>query len=768
MEKNISYKISDSLYLVKQPLEKSTSKLVDSKIHHIVIIDCSGSMSWDLPKIREQMKKKLPKLLREKDTISIIWFSGKNQYGVLLEAEPVATLTDLQTVNAAIDRWLKPVGLTGFKEPMEEAAKLINKIKEKDGCFSLFFMSDGCDNQWRKQEILKAAEDLSPYLSSATFVEYGYYADRPMLTSMTEKVGGTLIFSEDFDKYAPTFEAAITKKVSNVPRIEINIGETINGFVFTLFDNDLMSFDASEGKVTVPENIQNIFYLSPIPVGKLCIEDKFKIWNKEVVSATYAAISLFALRMKSDIVYSLLKITGDVNFIEEFSTCFGKQRYSDFMDKAKEAAFKSEKRLVKGYDPDKVPDENAFTVLNLLEILAEDEENKILIEHPNFKYSRISRGRIDANERLSSTEVEKVQDLTMKIAGEKDVKKLKELQKELESITAEKGEALKFKPDSSPSGYSINSLTFNENRPNISILVKRPGTVNLSQKIPEKFKGKIPEKFNTFVYRNYTIIKDGLVNVDELPVYLTRTTVDKLEKAKAPEKAFWGLSPIDKNHIEVTINLRKLPVINRKMIKEISAQALFEKEYALTRARAAQKTYNSYIKEYFPRESTKFVEIYGKENADWLKELGITDYSGFNPKSVQADVRDFYFGKELNVKLKGFSSIPSLNDVKKRIASGKITPSAALMVPYVEKIEKFIKDKGTGKEFKGWLEERQKEVRNDVRRLLFELAKIKFSVIVGQTWFTEFSSLDENSMDLEFDGNKIACQIEMKEVQINI
>ena len=38
--------------------------------------DCSGSMWNDLPLIREQIKLKLPMLLAEDDTITLIWFSG--------------------------------------------------------------------------------------------------------------------------------------------------------------------------------------------------------------------------------------------------------------------------------------------------------------------------------------------------------------------------------------------------------------------------------------------------------------------------------------------------------------------------------------------------------------------------------------------------------------------------------------------------------------------------------------------------------------------
>ena len=260
-------KVAESLYLVCQPLKKSetcTQKTVDILVNHIIVIDCSGSMSSDLPRVREQLKKKLQIMLREKDTISIIWFSGRGQFGTLIEAEPVATLADLNDINTAIDRWLKPVGMTGFKEPIEEVSRVVDRVSKKNsGVFSLFFMSDGFDNQWPKKDILEVIGKVSGGLSSATFVEYGYYADRQLLTDMAQKMGGSLIFSEDFDKYAPVFEEAMAKRVSGAPRIELKVNDdVIGGFAYALVDGSLVTFEVTNGLVLVPEDLLEIWYVT--------------------------------------------------------------------------------------------------------------------------------------------------------------------------------------------------------------------------------------------------------------------------------------------------------------------------------------------------------------------------------------------------------------------------------------------------------------------------------------------------------------------------
>jgi len=764
-----SYKVADKLFLVRQSISKTPApaKPVEVPTNHLVIIDCSGSMSGDLPKIREQLKKKLPRLIGDKDTLSVIWFSSRGEFGTLIEAEPVSTLADLNDVNKAIDRWLRPVGMTGFKEPLEEASKLVERVGKKrpGSVFSLFFMSDGCDNQWNRADILKVVEKAAKGFSAATFVEYGYYADRPLLTAMAEKAGGQLIFSEAFDKYQPLFEAAMAKRPTGAPRIEVAIpGDPIGGFVWSQVAGDLTTYGLEAAKASVPEDTAEVWFLSPSAVGSA--QD-----FKDAQPAAYAAMSLFSVRMKPEIIFPFLKATGDVKFIEQFSSCFGKQKYSAFMDDAKAAAFDSSLRLTKGYDPNKVPRDDAFTVLQLLQLLASSEENRVLLDHKDFTYSAIGRGRVDASEVLTADEQKKLTEITTKMASEKNAKKLKELQEELAQLTSAKGESLKFEPTPTPEGYSISSLTFNEDRPNVSFNIRKEGTVDISARIPDALKGKtlgkIPEKFSSFIFRNYAVIRDGLVNVKKLPVRITEDTFNQLVKVGVLSGTF---TP------EVVLDVEALPVINRQMVKAVSAKALFEKQFTLEKARAAQKVYKAYRDEKFPKKTSEsFKALYGDDGALWLKEQGFTDYSGYAPPhTVTAEAKDFYMGKELPVSLKGYSSLPSMNDLKKQAAKGKYNGPGALMAVYVKEVEDFlasdIYQKASDKDhlFETWVKDKSTASISEARKLIFEIAQIKFAIVVGQVWFNEFKSVDENEMTVKVDGLDLACKVEMKEIEVRI
>jgi hypothetical protein len=773
-----SFEIAPSLYLVRQvAASQGTTAAAPQPTNHVAVIDCSGSMTGELPRIREQLKKRLPQLLAEGDTFSLIWFSGRGEAGALIEAEPVATLKDLQDVHKAIDRWLRPIGLTGFKDPLVEAEKLITRVSKKNGNpFALFFMSDGCDNQWSRADILKAIEGIAGKLSSATFVEYGYYADRPLLSAMAEKCGGSLIFADRFDQYVPAFEAKMQQRAVGEKKLAVKVdGDPIGGFVFALDSekHEITTYGLDAGQATVPAGTDAVWYLSPSKIGmgdamsRYVRQDRLgqtKVNHDEpMLAGCYAALSLFAVRMKPDIVYPILKTLGDVAFIELFAGCFGKQKYTEFMQAARTAAFYPDVRYTNGYDPTKVPADDAFTVLDLLQLLTEDEATHILLDHPSFEYSRVSRGTLDADENFYVAEQEQLDALKVQLAAAKKPAELKKIQTEIDALLATKRDALKFVPTPAPNGYPLANLVYNENRANISLLVTKGGTVDLSARVvaKEPWAKNIPTTFPTKIWRNYTVVADGLVHVEQLPVVISKQTYQML-KDKASMRLI-GDSTLPT--CTVVINLKPLPIINRNMVGSVSARDLIETQYELLDAKAHQKVYNSFVKTKAPGAKTADSDLavkYGEDAAAWLKEQGITD-AGFAPKRTQAESTDFYMAKELEVKLKGYSSLPTLENAK----AGKGGGGGALMKPVITNVEsKLAKLNDEGKA--AWLQNQQTTVRAQTRRLIQRMAQKKFAVIVGQVWPSEFKSIDENTLTVKIDGKDIVGTIEMSETEVRI
>jgi hypothetical protein len=720
-------------------------------------------MSSDLVPLRAALKAKLPSLVKEGDTISIVWFSGRGEFGPLLEGETVTTLKDLARVNGLIDRWLQPQGLTGFKEPIAAVGELMDRIAKKNRHgFSLFFMSDGMDNQWGREDVLATLARVAPRILSTTIVEYGYYADRPMLAAMAERAGGQLIHADAFDRYEPAFEHALSKQVVDATRVSVaGPLDAVGGIVFELpGDGAIVAHAVIDGQVLVAGDARCLWWLSPAPSKTASAPPAGPV---EGPDAAYAALSLFAVRMRPDVVFPLLRSTGDVRFIRMFANCFGKQAYSAFMEAARLAAYDPNLRLAEGRDPSLVPAEDAFTVLDVLRVLSEDGSARILLDDPSFRYSRITRKRVDADENLGAEERSRVDELSAQMRGESSAAKLRELQAQIDEILDTKREALRFTADPQPDGVEISSLTMNEVSPNISILVRRTGTVDLTpraREVPEALRGHLDGgKFPTFIFRNYAVVAHGIANIARLPVRISAETRTVLTKAGVQLQDVGGATCVD---------LSGLPILNRRMVKTVTLRQAAELAYELVRLRAAQKVYKECAKAYDDGAAVAFTAKYGAGAAAWLEEQGITEGGGFNPRRVQARTQDFILGRELVVKVKGYGTLPPVAKVKEKITGGsKLNGPESLMKAALDEVDAFLRG-SPAKLHRDWVLGKTKANGAQVRATSHRMSQIAFSLVVGQVWFSDMPTLDDATTSLRVDGVDVSVTAELREVKIDL
>jgi hypothetical protein len=775
--------ITDGLYLLHKTVSKKTTPIVtDIPTDHVVIIDCSGSMSYELPQIRQQLKNKLPMMMKEADTISIIWFSGKKQFGVVVEAVPLRSAVDLSGVHRAIDNTLKPVGLTGFVEPIDEAVKVIKRLSKPGRAINLFFMSDGYDNQWSRDQILTATESLSPLVSSAAVVEYGWYCNRPLMVAMSEKLGATEVLAENFSQYEPMFETAMTKRISGVKRVEVRLDTpALHGFAFAVHDGEILSFAVERGVASVPEGLDELYWFSELPSStKFITADNLHNMkltdskHRQITRTLYAGLVPLTQRMLSTDIFRVLKVLGDIRLIRQFANCFGKQAYVDFQAAVTECVSDESRRLVDGFNPDEVPAEDAYTIIDLLYELAGDDGNLFYPNHEAFHYERIGRKAVETDRMLTEAESQKLDDICAQLAKTRDPSEIKRLQLELSALATDKT-SIKFVADKPNAGYPVSSLVLNEDRPNISALVKIPGTVDLTDALLESHlanAGKVPVHFPTHIHRNYTIVRDGIRNVKVLPVSLTENSYRVLVSNGVLDDLPWM-----PDHV-YEIDLMKLPLINRKMVKSVSAKSLFQMQHDLLVAKAAQKVFNYYFDEHFPPEaSVGITDRYGSDTAAWLAGLGIKDY-GFSPKVELAEATESYYGKELTVSIAGLSSLPTVKSVLDKVINQgkKLTAREALMSKAINEVTGFmtsdayrnIGPKAQEQLLRVWLTSRKRDTIGLCRQLMRAMAQIKFSVIVGQTWFEEFSSLDENQLTMTFDGSDVVCTANLKEIEVKV
>lgn len=789
--RRFSIEIAPDLFLIQQEVDhgvRGVRPTVRPPTHHIATIDCSGSMQTDLPQLRNQLKTKLLTLLGPQDILSLVWFSGRGQCGVVFDGVGVPTLAKLQEIQAVIDRWLVPVGMTGFKEPLALIPGLIERNAQiapgriEEYAVNLLFMSDGMDNQWPKHEILAAAGAIGQRVQAATVVEYGYYADRALLTTLATTFGGALVFAEDFERYAPSFEAALRRAPAPVPASLVVLDDitVVGGFVFAI-DREARTVrtfatDAA-GNAFVPAEVKEIFALAGTAVGPV---DRM---GERDPAPLYAALGLFAHRMHAPAVAALLRRLGDVRLIDAYATCFGKARYSAFVEDATVAAFDATQRLVGGYDPTRVPHDDAPTALDVLHLLAEDETATLRLDDPAFRYNRIGRKALDASEHLYVAEREILAGLQAKLIGETNAAKIAAVNADIATLLANKGTALKFVPDPAPNGYSIANLTWNSARPNVSVLIHKTGTVDLSgfPECPKMPDGATPDGVQvgvvpTSIWRNYTIVKDGLIHVQTLPVKMAAATYAKLHALIGNnvvlEQGGGGFT--GDNPVRALVLLGALPILNRRAAAPPTAEAFFDAHVALLRAKAAQKVYNWYAKERLPsRRADGLAARYGADAAAWMLGRGLRD-DGFSPKTTDAPATDLYLAKYLDVKIKGYSSLPSVPELLARRKSGKpLNGPARMMLPTVDEVEAFLDSAFMKKAgyptavLAAWLETQQKNAVQETRAWLAVAAQTAFAMIVGQTWLAG-KTLDETAFEVSIDGESVPCSVEMLEEEIKI
>lgn len=704
--------------LALQTLSHSNVAAVIAPVDHVIVIDISGSMYSDLPELRSQLKNKLASLVRDRDTVTIIWFSGRGQYGVLVERLEIRSVTDLSALHTAIDRFLQPQGLTGFKEPLEEVIKAIDRIGavRKDSVFSLFFMTDGYDNQWSDRDILEVCKKLEPRLANAAIVEYGWHCNRALLTKMAETLGGKLIFSKDLQEYQVTFEKELSGGTRS-KRIPVKLAhDAALGFAYAIVGDGIVSFvpDAS-GTVAVPEDTRAIAYFTSakgVAFERATHTDPL-VW---------AGLVALSQRMESDAIFEVLGALGDVQLVELFSSCFSKEDYVLFQAFAMAAALDPAKRYARGYDAHAVPKEDAYTVLELIADLSASDENLFYPHHEAFSYERIG------------------------------------------AASVQKERNVRFEHADKGRGYPINGIVWNEERPNVSMRVRMEGFAVLPADRP----APLPEKVESFVYRNYTIVRDGIVHTRRLPVSLNAETFAKLQA-----NGLLAGESYEANRVYV-LDYPRLPVINRRMVRGVTAKATFEKVLQLAVLKGTQKVLNDLRDKVAPKASKKFQAMFGDAATAYLAELGVTDYNGFNPPSETVKSGDFYMAKELKIAAKGLSSLPKVADVEAAIAAGKkLKVAEFVMVDAVKKVQAFTASSiYTGAAdpsalLAAWVESESKAAVKATRELMCELAQNKFAIIVGHVWFSDLASLDDNTLDVNLPGyGPVTVTATLKDAQI--
>ena len=662
------------------------NEIANDAVHRIFCIDVSGSMASDLPDIRRQLKNKMPTSIRPQDFMSLIWFSGKGQFGTIFEHISIHDLKDLVNINTAIDRYLATVGSTGFVEPIRMAKKLAQTYPEQP---QVFFLTDGGENVWSKQECLQSFSEMVDI--PLVIVEYQYYCDRTFLGQLAEISNGVSLFNENFESYDVSFDNYMKNRVSTSKIVEsdlailyVNDGK----FVYKLPTGGL-----TEGVFRIPKHIDRVWKVDSTKSldGLFPSDERDK--NDPLVHEIYLTM-LFALQThQADIMEKCVNVLGDVYVSKQYSVCFSKQDESRLSDHISNCIYDPATFAFKdGVDVHFVVNNNVFTIIDLLQTIQADTKSRYYPYHPSIVYNRIS----------------------------KEVKE----------------EGVQFIPNRDL-GSSF-GLVYHQSRANMSVGCQVYGH--------EKDENEDVKAVTTF--RNYTVVKDGIKNMDMIALSFSEETFNVLKSTNS-----FVLPEIYEKRVYL-LDLKNLPVVNRAFIKTPFTSGEFCSRHVEL---LHQKSKAKYLK-----KMISMLEIDEKKFGEEEEKSGeVFERKKHDPNVV----RDFYVAPELQVKIAKCSSIPTVNEkllAKLNGPEGKLTLSESLMMSVHYDYNKVDVDISVRKE---WLQTQIEIVKSRIHEVTTYLENAKMAILIGGCWFSNCDDASgkspEKTFSVEYSGKMYEVTVEV-------
>lgn len=714
--------VSNGLYLVQQEVPKGkTAKKVRPSINHIWMYDRSGSMCGVIHELCADLKVQV-RTLPVGDTITLGWFSSEGgEFDFIFKGFKITDSADYKILENAIDKNNYTLGATCFSEILTDTDKVIKDLSSISENFSLMFFTDGhpvVRNYSREVEsIFSAIEKIEGKLTSSLLIGYGHYYNKTFMADMASRLGAGLIHSENLHHFTVVLKEFLGDSRDCDPKIKVELPELKAGkkrtAVFSLNGKQISIYKEEDGSVnfTPSTKVKDfVYYLQDvIPTGAEKVE--FTDTNvtgkskavEEIVKATYAASYILTQSTKTDKALEVLSCLGDKALINSVNNAFTNTEYGAAEEKIREAVFSPSKRFSDGRDTKYLPAADAFCLLDAVDVLMTDKEAKFYPYNEKFVYNRIGA--------------------------------------EIKT----KGDYPKFEPDRT-TACNMSNLVWNSSKLNLSVLAQIHGTVKLKGNAK---KYGFAEDYPTWIYRTYTLVKDGFCNMASLPVSLSSASFKTLQSNGMIDTA----EKYKEGEVYI-LNLNSVPVINRSIADgKTSAKDLCKKCFTEIELEAKIKALNHYKNQLESAGVTKVGSTLTTEQEAFLLESGITK-NGYNPPSEKGESKDYYMAKEFDIKIKGYSSLPKVDEVvskTKELATGKgkpLTATAVLVnegVKIVEAKTKDMDDKTKLAVLTGLILDHKKQltaVRSDIQRT-------KFAIILGKRWFDEFTSREENTLELD-------------------
>jgi len=725
--------ITDEMCLVHQEVKsKVTTVEKREPVNHIWIYDRSGSMYYTLSGLCEQLmilSKKLPK----GDTLSLGWFSGEGDFNFIIKGFKISDEADYDTLERAIRKNSSVRNTTCFSEILHNSSTVIEDLSIMSDTFSLHFFTDGYPvvRNYRREieSIFEAINKIKGKIHSAMFIGYGYYYNKELMAQMAEKLGALLIHSTMVNEYSDSITRLVKLSEIQEPKQEVESLVENPLAVFTVSDQGVMLYGLDDdGKLYIsPQKGRgtSVFYVSNEKPNKkswkrVNIDDiDFADTGNKYGKGLYAAALVLTQQAKTDLALEFIGKVGDKKVVDSLTNAFTIEEYGQAEDVINKGLQDISERFIEGRDANYLPPDDAFCAFDLLGILVNDDEASFYPYHENFHYEKIG------------------------------------------VPTKTKGDYPKFMADKDIQ-CPFNQLVWHSSRLNLNVQTRIKGVVHLKE-----VEGKtgsdleLPEYFNTFVFRNYTFIKDGRVHIKKFYVKTSEKTYLELKnKGIVTDDDF-------KNSGVYAIDVSGLPAINRKIATgRTSATDLCKLSMEEQKLKGQIKALKWLKNEEIGEQKVETTE-YNDDQIAFLEANGINLKKGglYQPPMETAEASDQYIAKAFKIKIAKMSSLPTVKKVMDKIAVGKSRTPVEYLVEEGINLYDASKSKLSSTETKTkWFDETIKGLQKTMLGIRSQIQETKFAVILGKKWFDEFESRDETT--LEVDG--ISFTFDLGEETVNL
>lgn len=722
----------NGIKLTNFPVAKEV-EVVNDSIHHLWILDRSGSMYGVLPKVIEDLKRQA-RTLQKGDALTFGYFSSKGQYGFPIKLFRIVDESSYGELDRLFDQHKQTLGLTCFSEILNETIQVIKDASFLSLKTAALFFSDGYANDRSQSEEYKLVREIMPKLGESLdmflSVAHSDYADKDFLAEMAELSGGESVGSNSLEAFTRLMDKYLRASSKLTPRQVVEIGlpkDDVLG-IFSYGEDTVNTFSLrDDGSV---QSSKDVWVLTKGELDSQTPEDTL-----------YATALVLSRKGNVDLALDILNKLGDKYLIDLLNNAFTPSERGVVEDKIKEAVFNKTYRFLDGKVENYLPDPNAFCVLDLVELLSNDSEARFYPRHPNFRYNAIGRKPIteDGYEKFNA-----------------------------------------YLENHCP----IGSFTWNKEQLNLSMLATVKGTVKLNDEanLYDRKKNEsgtsvreltetiskpksLGGVFETFQWKNYTLIKDGFKNITRLPISASPETIKKLaeEGLLGGNFNYENLKVEDISKTVFTLDLSNIPVVNKAIAsRDITAKELLSNVLEETMLQGEIKVLNSLRKEVAP-DAPKKDNDWTDEEREFLLASGFREDGSYSPPSTLEDPTDHYDAVVFKVGIKGLSSFPSLKDLVKRmdsVSEGKeLTLPMTLMAPTLEDYTAQVKALPTDEQVE-WIDSRLNAAKLSLAKVRSQIQKPKFALILGKRWFSDLEK-SEAEQTVVFPTNRIAGKSEM-------